>query len=76
MLIDHESLRRVTRAILEAGGSAAAEAELVCDHLVEAHLKGHPSHGVGMIRATTRRCTATSFDRTWKFPSSPTAARC
>ncbi|MEC8202142.1 MAG: malate/lactate/ureidoglycolate dehydrogenase [Pseudomonadota bacterium] len=49
MLIDHESLRRVTRAILEAGGSTAAEAELVCDHLVEAHLKGHPSHGVGMI---------------------------
>ena len=49
MLIDHETLRAVTRAILEAGGSAASEAEIVTDHLVEAHLKGHPSHGVGMI---------------------------
>jgi uncharacterized oxidoreductase len=49
MLIDHETLRRVTRAILEAGGSTVDEAEIVCDHLVEAHLKGHPSHGVGMI---------------------------
>ena len=49
MLIDHETLRRVTRAILESGGSKTGEAEIVTDHLVEAHLKGHPSHGVGMI---------------------------
>ncbi len=49
MLIRHESLRAATRAILQAGGSDEAEAEIVTDHLVEAHLKGHPSHGVGMI---------------------------
>ena len=49
MLIDHETLRRVTRAILAAGGSPPSEAKIVADHLVEAHLKGHPSHGVGMI---------------------------
>ncbi len=49
MLIDHEKLRAVSRAILEAGGSAAGEAKIVADHLVEAHLKGHPSHGTGMI---------------------------
>ncbi len=49
MLIDHETLRRVTRAILEAGGSPPSEAKIVADHLVEAHLKGHPSHGIGMI---------------------------
>ena len=49
MLIDNETLRRVTGAILEAGGSSVEEAKIVSDHLVEAHLKGHPSHGVGMI---------------------------
>jgi uncharacterized oxidoreductase len=49
MLIDHETLRRITCAILEFGGSETGEAKIVTDHLVEAHLKGHPSHGVGMI---------------------------
>lgn len=49
MLIDHQTLRVVTYAILQAAGSERAEAEIVADHLVEAHLKGHPSHGVGMI---------------------------
>ena len=29
MLIDHETLRRVTRAILESGGSETGEAEIV-----------------------------------------------
>ena len=49
MRIDHERLRAVTRAILLSAGSTPDEAEIVGDHLVEAHLKGHPSHGVGMI---------------------------
>lgn len=49
MRIEHERLRAVTRAILISAGSEAGEAEIVADHLVEAHLKGHPSHGVGMI---------------------------
>jgi uncharacterized oxidoreductase len=49
MLINHQTLRTVTSAIVEAAGSTPAEATIVSDHLVEAHLKGHPSHGVGMI---------------------------
>ena len=49
MLVEHQKLRVVTSAILGAAGSEAEEARIVADHLVEAHLKGHPSHGVGMI---------------------------
>jgi hydroxycarboxylate dehydrogenase B len=37
------------RAIVKAGGSSDREAELVSTNLVEANLKGHDSHGVGMI---------------------------
>ncbi len=42
-------MRAVTRAILRAGGSEEEEAAIVADHLVDAHLSGHDSHGVGMI---------------------------
>ena len=49
MLIQHMRLRAATRAILEAAGSDGAEAGIVADHLVDAHLAGHPSHGAGMI---------------------------
>jgi len=51
MLIDHQSLRRLTTDMLAAMGSAPEEARIVSDHLVEANLKGHPSHGVGMMPA-------------------------
>ena len=49
-----ERLRRVTSAILESGGSAREEADLVADHLVAANLAGHDSHGVGMIPTYVR----------------------
>ena len=42
-------LRRVVRTLLERAGSEAAEAAQVADHLVEANLRGHDSHGIGMI---------------------------
>ena len=42
-------LRRVVRTVLERAGSEAAEAAQVADHLVDANLRGHDSHGVGMI---------------------------
>ena len=48
-LIDHEELRSLARAIFAAGGSGENEAEIVADHLVEANLRGHDSHGVGLI---------------------------
>jgi uncharacterized oxidoreductase len=47
--IDHSCLRPFIRAIFEAAGSSPEEAGTVADHLVEANLKGHDSHGV--IRA-------------------------
>ena len=35
--------------MVERGGSAAREAQLVAHNLVEANLTGHDSHGVGML---------------------------
>ena len=49
MKIDDKALRNFATAIIGAAGSEAAEARAVADHLVEANLKGHDSHGVGMI---------------------------
>src|SRR5882724_9363657 len=47
--VGHERLRGLTRELIAAGGSAAEEAAIVADHLVEANLRGHDSHGVGML---------------------------
>src|SRR5262245_59944995 len=54
VLMTADRLRRVTSAILKSGGSAAGEADLVADHLVQANLAGHDSHGVGMIPTYVR----------------------
>ena len=53
-----EGLRRLGGAILRAGGSSAGEADLVAEHLVEANLKGHDSHGIGMIPTYVRHLRA------------------
>ena len=47
--IKAQPLTNVIRAIAKAGGSTDREADLVATNLVEANLKGHDSHGVGMI---------------------------
>lgn len=44
-----EKLKQIAKKILEAGGSADDEAQIVAEHLVQANLKGHDSHGVGML---------------------------
>lgn len=49
MLIQAESLTRFASAIFVAGGAAEEDARITADHLVLANLKGHDSHGVGMI---------------------------
>jgi uncharacterized oxidoreductase len=49
IVVKHEKLRAATLALLQASGSEEREARIVSDHLVEANLKGHDSHGVGMI---------------------------
>jgi uncharacterized oxidoreductase len=53
-----DRLRRLGSTILKAGGSAAPEADLVSDHLVQANLAGHDSHGVGMLPAYVRHLKA------------------
>lgn len=49
MLIQHDKLRAVVRAICTAAGSTGDEPALVADNLVYANLTGHDSHGVGML---------------------------
>jgi hydroxycarboxylate dehydrogenase B len=49
ILIDHRELHGTAMRVFEAAGSEADEARLVADHLIEANLRGHDSHGVGMI---------------------------
>jgi uncharacterized oxidoreductase len=47
--IDHQDLRKLAAGVFTAAGSGADEARIVSDHLVEANLRGHDSHGVGLI---------------------------
>jgi len=54
MKIDHARLLALANKIVAAGGSSPAEASIVADHLVEANLRGHDSHGVGMLVAYVR----------------------
>jgi uncharacterized oxidoreductase len=42
-------LTEAVRTIVRAGGSSEGEADLVATNLVEANLRGHDSHGVGMV---------------------------
>lgn len=46
---DHQLLRNWGYAIFAAAGSSQAEAVIVTDHLVNASLKGHDSHGLVRI---------------------------
>jgi uncharacterized oxidoreductase len=49
LTIHPESLHRWVADLFLAAGSNATEARLAADHLVDANLTGHDSHGVGMI---------------------------
>ena len=50
-MVDPARLAHALAAIIEAIGSAPAEAGVVARHLVDAHLKGHESHGIAMLPA-------------------------
>jgi uncharacterized oxidoreductase len=54
LLVDATELTAATRRVFAAAGSAERETEIIADHLVEANLKGHDSHGVGMIPSYLR----------------------
>ncbi|HEX2648005.1 MAG TPA: malate/lactate/ureidoglycolate dehydrogenase [Candidatus Dormibacteraeota bacterium] len=47
--IEAARLTQIARRVFAAAGSAEDEAGIIADHLVEANLKGHDSHGVGLI---------------------------
>lgn len=49
MLITADSLTQFAGIIFESLGTSPERASQVADHLVAANLKGHDSHGVGMI---------------------------
>lgn len=51
MLIDQHRLMELVTRIFVACGSGEAEARETAAHLVTANLKGHDSHGVGMVPA-------------------------
>ena len=53
-----DRLRAIGTAVIRARGSTADEARLVADHLVEANLAGHDSHGIGMIPTYVRHVLA------------------
>ena len=53
-----DKLTALARRVFAAAGSAEDEAALVAEHLVEANLKGHDSHGVGMIPSYLRNLRA------------------
>jgi uncharacterized oxidoreductase len=54
LLMDHAELHGIALRVFEAAGSHADEARIIADHLIEANLRGHDSHGVGMIPSYLR----------------------
>ena len=49
MRIDQKPLTQIAATILHKAGAELERAQAVAEHLVIANLKGHDSHGVGMI---------------------------
>ena len=49
-----DQLTQTAIRILMAGGSTQEEAITVADHLIQANLKGHDSHGIGMLVLYTK----------------------
>ncbi len=49
IVIDHAALHDITERVFTAAGSEPDEARTIADYLVEANLRGHDSHGVGLI---------------------------
>jgi uncharacterized oxidoreductase len=54
-LAKHDELKRLALALLSAAGCHDDEARVVTDHLIEANLKGHDSHGLSTLPGYLRR---------------------
>lgn len=61
MRLSPESLHAIAARIIAAGGSSPEEAKTVADHLIDANLMGHDSHGVGMLPHYCRNLAAGSL---------------
>jgi len=48
-VIPADRLTQTVQRVFAAAGSSEAEAAIVADHLVEANLRGHDSHGIGLV---------------------------
>ncbi len=60
--ISHDRLAVLGARILTAAGAAEEDAAIVAGHLVEANLRGHDSHGVGMLPHYVRAIAAGLLD--------------
>jgi uncharacterized oxidoreductase len=49
MNIPADKLKKLLQVILKHGGSDEYEADIVADHLIQANLRGHDSHGALMV---------------------------
>jgi uncharacterized oxidoreductase len=58
----HDRLRDLATRVLTAAGAAGEDARVVADHLVDANLAGHDSHGVGMLPQYVRAVRAGVLD--------------
>ncbi|MBO9589133.1 malate/lactate/ureidoglycolate dehydrogenase [Devosia sp.] len=47
--VEPELLRRAVVELFEVAGATAENARLIAGHLIEANLRGHDSHGVGVV---------------------------
>ena len=61
-MLQHQPLRTSAARILEAAGANEEDARTVADHLVDANLSGHDSHGVGMLPHYVRAIAAGLLD--------------
>jgi len=62
MLIDQNRLTNFVTRIFTSAGASEARAQKVAHHLVAANLKGHDSHGVGMVPAYVGNIRAGHLD--------------
>jgi LDH2 family malate/lactate/ureidoglycolate dehydrogenase len=55
VVVNHEELRTLSKALYEAAGTPSDHAEIVTAHQVGANLKGHDSHGVVLLPTYVNR---------------------
>jgi len=62
VIMPHDRLRALAARLLAAAGASDGDARTVADHLVDANLSGHDSHGVGMLPTYVRAIRAGELD--------------